>query len=120
MQAFDSAAAVFHGGMLHASCVLLAKARVVKNHSTHCEGLLSALDVLARQSAIFKSIIPGRIATAAGQTAGLKLKLGVPTAVGFKLIARKGSQVQEVFLVTESGVLEVQAELERCLPEHTT
>ena len=49
------------------------------------------------------SIVPGRIYAVHGRRGGaLRLKVSAPTATGLKLIARRGSAVQEVFVVCAS------------------
>jgi hypothetical protein len=92
--------------------------RLVLNHSTHCEGLVAALNLL-RHSPLISSIVPGRIASSRGSSSGLALRLSVPTAVGWKLIARRGGAVQEVFIVTTAARTPAAAllgELRRLLP----
>ncbi len=86
------------------------------NHSTHVETLIPCLETLCKQTTLIKSVVPGRISKASGSVAGLRLKLGVQTLAGFKLSARKGSSVQEVFITTTATADEVQRELERILP----
>ena len=74
--------------------------RVVLNHSTHIPGLLPVLHRLVQTSGI-RTAVPGRLYTAGGHEAGLGLRITVPTAGGFKLLARRGTQTQEVFVVTD-------------------
>jgi hypothetical protein len=74
-------------------------ARLVVTHSTYCDSLLPALERLSRVDAIH-SIVPGRLSTARCSTERLQLRISAPLKNGFKLIARKGTQVQEVFIVT--------------------
>jgi hypothetical protein len=101
---------------MHSSAFSRA-ARLVLNHSTHVEKLIPALEVLCKRTQLITTVIPGRLTTASGSTAGLRLKLGVATPTGFKMIARKGTSVQEIFLSTSSSKEEVQAELEGLLPQ---
>jgi hypothetical protein len=77
-----------------------ARGRLVLNHSTHIPGLITVLQRLTGTAGI-STIIPGRLYTAGGKEAKLALRVTVPTEGGFKLIARKGSQTQEVFVVTD-------------------
>lgn len=93
-------------------------ARLVLNHSTNVETLVPALEILCKKTNLLKSVVPGRISKATGSVAGLRLKLGVPTPTGFKMTARKGSSVQEVFVTTAASAEEVQKELEAILPEN--
>ena len=104
------------------SSAALSSGRLVLTHSTHCEGLIAALRLLCA-SPLVHSVVPGRLATARGSAAGLSLRLGVATAggAGYKLLARKGQTVQEVFVTVRGGVRGVspdvfQAEMRRLLP----
>ena len=74
--------------------------RVVLNHSTHIPGLLPVLHRLVQTSGV-RTAVPGRLYTAGANEPGLALRITVPTEGGFKLIARRGSQTQEVFVVTD-------------------
>ena len=96
--------------------------RLVLTHSTHVESLIPALRVLAA-SPLVETVVPGRLAYARGAAPGLAIRLSVATAGGggYKLIARKGSQVQEVFVTVRGGAAAVppaalHAELRRLLP----
>jgi hypothetical protein len=96
-----------------------ALGRLVLNHSTHAEGLIAALELVAKNSSLISTIVPGRIARSVGQTTALTLKVGPPLAAGgFKVRAQRGSSVQEVFLRTSSAVQDTEVialELERCV-----
>ena len=72
-------------------------ARLVLTHSTHADGLLPALRRLASIPRL-RTITPARLATARCASARLALKVTTATPSGAKLLARKGTQVQEVFL----------------------
>ncbi|MBX5444463.1 DUF2103 domain-containing protein [Sphaerobacter sp.] len=49
-----------------------------------------------------RSIVPGRIYATRGRPGGaLSVRVSAPTATGVKLIARRGSSVQEVFVVCD-------------------
>jgi hypothetical protein len=74
--------------------------RVVLNHSTHVPGLLAVLHRLVETRGV-RTAVPGRLYTAGGSEPGLALRVTVPIEGGFKLMARKGSQAQEVFVVTD-------------------
>ena len=74
--------------------------RLVINHSTHIPGLIAALERLAETKGI-RTIVPGRLYTSSGNQARLSIRITVCTDSGFKMIARKGSQTQEVFVVTD-------------------
>ena len=83
--------------------------RLVQNHSTHIEGLIKWLKNIAARSEI-KTVTPASLSKTNGRGQNLALKVTVKTKEGYKLLARKGKLVQEVFLVTslnESEILEV-------------
>ena len=83
--------------------------RLVQNHSTHIEGLIKWLKKIAANDGI-KTVAPASLAKTNGKGENLGLKVTVKTNEGYKLLARKGKLVQEVFLVTsleESEVLEI-------------
>ena len=73
--------------------------RVVLNHSTHIPGLISRLEKLTKHDGI-TTITPGVIASVRSHSPHFKLKVSVPIRGGFKLIARQGKTVQEVFILT--------------------
>lgn len=81
--------------MSHAS-----DARIVWNHSTHLPGLIPVLEKLVLQPGI-GTITPGVIANVRAHCPALRIKVSVPIRGGFKLIARKGKTVQEVFILTD-------------------
>tara|TARA_Y100001968_G_scaffold268880_1_gene259470 strand:+ start:715 stop:1008 length:294 start_codon:yes stop_codon:yes gene_type:complete len=74
-------------------------ARLVQNHSTHIDGLIKWLKRIAEIEDI-KTVTPASLSKANGRGEQLKLKVTVKTKEGYKLLARKGKLVQEVFLVT--------------------
>ena len=73
--------------------------RLVQNHSTHIEGLLKWLKRVAEFENI-KTITPASLSKTKGRGQQLLLKVTVKTNEGYKLLARKGKLVQEVFIVT--------------------
>jgi hypothetical protein len=73
--------------------------RLVLNHSTHIPGLIPILERLTKLEGI-QTITPGVIGRAKGHSPRLQLRVSVPIRGGFKLIARQGKTVQEVFIVT--------------------
>ena len=73
--------------------------RVVKTHSTYVDGLIDVLNKIAKRSDI-KTITPGLIRNTKKSTGSLKLKISVKTKYGYKLLAKKGSCIQEVFFIT--------------------
>ncbi|QQE65892.1 metal-binding protein [Leptolyngbya sp. BL0902] len=74
--------------------------RLVWNHSTHLPGLIPILEQLLHQPGI-GTVTPGVIANVRAHSPELRVKVSVPIRGGFKLIARKGKTVQEVFVLTE-------------------
>ena len=83
--------------------------RLVQNHSTHIKGLIKWLKKLAGWEDI-KTVTPASISKTNGRGEKLELKVTIKTKEGFKLLARKGTLVQEVFIVTnmdETEILEV-------------
>jgi hypothetical protein len=73
--------------------------RLVMNHSTHIPGLIPLLERLTYCAGI-QTITPGVIASVRSHSPQLKLKVSVPIRGGFKVIARQGKTVQEVFVLT--------------------
>jgi hypothetical protein len=68
-------------------------------------GLRDVLLQLAEHDSVH-AIVPGRIYTARGRPGGsLRVRVSAPTATGVKLIARRGSSVQEVFVVCDDPAL---------------
>lgn len=76
-----------------------ANGRLVLNHSTHIPGLIPILERLTKVDGI-QTITPGVIGRAKGHAPRMQLRVSVPIRGGFKLIARQGKAVQEVFIVT--------------------
>ncbi len=73
--------------------------RLVLTHSTYINGLIPKLKVLASKPAI-KTVTPGIIKQTKSKASRFKLKISISTKAGYKLLARKGHSVQEVFVVT--------------------
>jgi hypothetical protein len=73
--------------------------RLVLNHSTHIPGLIAILEKLVQRPGI-QTVTPGVIGSVRAHSPKLKLKVSVPLRGGFKVIARQGKTVQEVFIVT--------------------
>tara|TARA_B100000945_G_C20224340_1_gene522099 strand:- start:408 stop:710 length:303 start_codon:yes stop_codon:yes gene_type:complete len=90
--------------------------RLVQNHSTNIEGLIKWLKKIAAMHEI-KTVTPASLSKTNGRGESLHLKVTVKTKEGYKLLARKGKLVQEVFLVTtlkESEIIEI---IERTNPK---
>ena len=73
--------------------------RVVITHSTYVEGLIPLLRKLALHPQV-DTITPAVISRARGRSIGLRLRVSAPLIGGWKLVARRGSSAQEVFLTT--------------------
>jgi hypothetical protein len=88
--------------------------RVVITHSTYVEGLIPVLQALARQPGI-DTITPAVIARVRGRSPKLQLRISAPINGGHKLVARRGSSVQEVFVVTGLSAESLRPLLEAAL-----
>lgn len=73
--------------------------RLVWNHSTHIPGLIPVLERLTKLDGI-RTITPAVIGRAKGHVPRMQLRVSVPIRGGFKIIARQGKTVQEVFILT--------------------
>jgi hypothetical protein len=88
--------------------------RVVITHSTYLEGLIPKLKALALDEAI-ETVTPAVICRVKGRCEGLRLRVSTQISGGHKLLARRGSSAQEVFVVTRLS----RPELEKRLQELT-
>ena len=87
--------------------------RLVQNHSTHIPGLIPLLEKLIKYPGI-KTVTPGVIKTARGRSPHLKLRISVPITGGYKIIARKGRTVQEVFVTTTLKQTQLEQTVANC------
>ena len=85
--------------------------RVVITHSTYVDGLIPWLKNLAKDRRI-QTITPAVINRVKGRSQVLQLRVSTPIRGGYKLLARKGSSVQEVFVVTDLAQSELQLVVE--------
>tara|TARA_B100000900_G_C19995637_1_gene479644 strand:- start:12 stop:314 length:303 start_codon:yes stop_codon:yes gene_type:complete len=90
--------------------------RLVQNHSTHIEGLIKWLKKIAKSSEI-KTVTPASLSKTNGRGEQLVLKVTVKTKEGYKLLARKGKLVQEVFLVTNLDECKIIELIDRTNPK---
>jgi hypothetical protein len=90
------------------------KGRLVWNHSTHLPGLIPHLEKLTTYAGI-TTVTPGVLSRAKGHIPQMKLRVSVPILGGFKLIARQGKTVQEVFVVTAMTQSELESAIEEIL-----
>ena len=89
--------------------------RLVQNHSTHIKGLIRWLEKIAKTTEI-KTVTPASLSRTNGKGEKLILKVTIKTNEGYKLLARKGKLVQEVFLVTSLDKKEVIEIIEKTNP----
>ena len=90
--------------------------RLVITHSTYVEGLIPVLRRLAAESAI-DTVTPAVISRVRGRSVGLQLRLSTPIMGGHKLVARRGSSAQEVFVVTQLNREQLGSVLQKVLRE---
>jgi hypothetical protein len=86
--------------------------RVVITHSTYLEGLIPLLRRLAVAEGI-DTVTPAVISRVRGRSPGLRLRVSAPIRGGYKLVARRGGSVQEVFVVTAWSREELQERLDQ-------
>jgi hypothetical protein len=84
-----------------------SKGRLVWNHSTHLQGLIPILEKLINCTGI-ATVTPGVISCSKSHYPYLKLRISVPVRGGYKVIARQGKTVQEVFIVTKLSRQELE------------
>ncbi len=90
--------------------------RLVQNHSTHIEGLIKWLEKIAESEKI-KLVTPASLAKTKGRGEKLHLKVTIKTNEGYKILARKGKLVQEVFVVTNMNEREIKDIIEKTNPK---
>ncbi len=90
--------------------------RLVQNHSTHIEGLIKWLKKIAENNDI-KTVTPACLSKTNGKGENLRLKVTIKTNEGYKLLARKGKLVQEVFLVTNLNEIEISEIIKKTNPK---
>jgi hypothetical protein len=86
--------------------------RLVITHSTYLEGLIPLLKKLADEAGI-ETVTPAVICRVRGRCIGLRLRISTPITGGFKLVARRGTSAQEVFVVTGWERQRLQEHLDR-------
>ena len=89
--------------------------RLVQNHSTHIEGLVKWLKKIAKTDEI-KTVTPASLSKTNGRGEQLALKVTIQTNEGFKLLARKGRMVQEVFIVTSLAEKDIKEIIQKTNP----
>ncbi len=88
--------------------------RLVITHSTYLEGLIPLLQRLAAQPGV-DTVTPAVISRVRGRSEGLRLRVSTPITGGYKVMARRGGSVQEVFVITRWSREELQAHLDQLL-----
>ncbi|MFM7087585.1 MAG: DUF2103 domain-containing protein [Cyanobium sp.] len=86
--------------------------RLVITHSTYVEGLIPLLRQLVERPGI-DTITPAVISRVRGRCPGLRLRVSTPITGGHKLVARRGTSAQEVFVTTSWSREQLQQELDR-------
>jgi len=86
--------------------------RLVITHSTYLEGLIPLLKRLVEEVGI-ETITPAVICRVKGRCVGLRLRISTPITGGYKLVARRGTSAQEVFVVTGWERQRLQEHLDR-------
>ncbi len=89
--------------------------RLVLNHSTNIDGLIKWLKKIVESQDI-KTVTPGPLYKTNGRGGKLVLRVTIKTNEGFKLLARKGKLVQEVFLVTTKTETEIKELIHKTNP----
>ena len=89
--------------------------RLVITHSTYVEGLIPWLKVLAKDPEI-QTITPGVISRVRGRCSGLQLRVSTPVSGGYKVMARRGTTAQEVFVVTQLEREQLRKRIDHCSP----
>jgi hypothetical protein len=84
--------------------------RLVITHSTYLEGLIPVLKRLVRHPSI-ETITPAVICRVRGRAPELRLRVSTPILGGWKLVARRGSSAQEVFVITALSDVELELQI---------
>ena len=90
--------------------------RLVQNHSTHIDGLIKWLENIAKNKDV-KTVTPASLYKANGRGEKLVLRVTIKTKEGYKILARKGKLVQEVFIVTDLDMTEIKKVIEATNPK---
>ena len=89
--------------------------RLVQNHSTHIEGLIKWLKRISEIKGV-KTVTPSVLSSTNGRGEKLVLKVSIKTKEGYKLLARKGKLVQEVFLVSNLTETQIKDVIDKTNP----
>jgi hypothetical protein len=88
--------------------------RLVWNHSTHIPGLIAVLEKLITHQGI-NTVTPGVLSRSKAHCPHLQLRISVPIRGGFKVIARTGKSVQEVFVITDLNQEDLETAIQASL-----
>lgn len=88
--------------------------RIVWNHSTHLDGLIPVLEKMITYEGI-RTITPAVLSRSRSHCPKMKLRVSVPIRGGYKIIARCGKTVQEVFVLTELDKSQLEAIIKEIL-----
>jgi hypothetical protein len=86
--------------MSFVASVVYCAARVVLTHSTYVPGLEAACRHLATALTSVSTITPGRITRCRSGVEHLLFRVTVAVPGGYKVLAQKGTSLQEVFFTT--------------------
>jgi hypothetical protein len=76
--------------------------------------LIAVLEKLITYQGI-TTVTPGVLSRSKGHCPRLQLRISVPIRGGFKLIARTGKSVQEVFVITDLNQEDLAMTIQACL-----
>ena len=88
--------------------------RLVRNHSTHIDGLIKLLTFISKSPKI-KCVTPSILKRVKSNSEKLTLKVTIEVKGGFKLVARKGRMAQEVYILTELSKGQLEESINRAL-----
>ncbi len=88
--------------------------RLVSTHSTFIEGLLKVLKKLSKDDRI-KTITPSVITITRCHSSKLIIKITRNIKGGYKLVARKGSSAQELFILTKYNIDELEEAINKLI-----
>lgn len=88
--------------------------RLVWNHSTHIAGLIPILERLVKCEGI-RTVTPAVLSRSRSHCPKMKLKISVPIRGGYKVIARQGKSVQEVFIITDLAKKDLEAAINKSI-----
>jgi hypothetical protein len=91
-----------------------SEGRIVWNHSTHLDGLIPILEKLITYEGI-GTVTPAVLSRSRSHCPKMKLRVSVPIRGGYKVIARQGKTVQEVFVLTDLDKSDLESIIKQIL-----